>query len=441
MRRDVLDEAVDDPDRVLERVPARDLQDVGRRRAQGASPRSSRRALDPRLRPVLALELRLRVRLGLDEPGGGEDRGDDLVGELLVLRGEGVDRRRDDVHALPLEVLPDELLAREQAGVGLLDPFAQEGPGLARGVVGRVEPDVAAPDHRRAGRLQARDQPGGLRVVQHDDVAVGDGVAERVAAGLERGEVGLALLVAERAAVALGAVQLVVEALGDLEEALVALDHRPASVDAGAARVGQQRGQHLGHAAAAGGRVDVPDHAAVEELRGLADRLLDLRVLLVGEDRREAVHAVLAGVDDRECAHRADGPTREAGVARLAGALVGFPSGQRGRAVNPLAQPSQVRILPPPCRRRSLGGAPASSRSPKTWRGGVTDRLRRGRCCRCANSVARSRPKRFSTMTAKLAPVTYLSGVLTNTPDERGQLVVLANTSTGGSVALLLNVN
>ena len=34
--------------------------------------------------------------------------------------------------------------------------------------------------------------------------------------------------------------------------------------------------------------------------------------------------------------------------ARLRLSPVGFPSGQRGRAVNPLAQPSQVRILPPP---------------------------------------------------------------------------------------------
>ncbi len=125
--------------------------------------------------------------------------------------------------------------------------------------------------------------------MQNDDVAVGDGVAELVAAGLERGEVGLALLVAERAAIALGAVQHVVEALGDLEEALVALDHGPARVDAGAARVGQQRGQHLGHPAAAGRRVDMPDHAAVEELLRLDDGALDLRVLLVGEDVGEAV--------------------------------------------------------------------------------------------------------------------------------------------------------
>src|SRR3954462_6746605 len=35
---------------------------------------------------------------------------------------------------------------------------------------------------------------------------------------------------------------------------------------------------------------------------------------------------------------------------------VGFPSGQRGRAVNPLAQPSKVRILLPPLPSDSVGG-------------------------------------------------------------------------------------
>ena len=35
-------------------------------------------------------------------------------------------------------------------------------------------------------------------------------------------------------------------------------------------------------------------------------------------------------------------------TAKLDALAVGFPSGQRGWTVNPLAQPSQVRILPPP---------------------------------------------------------------------------------------------
>ena len=52
---------------------------------------------------------------------------------------------------------------------------------------------------------------------------------------------------------------------------------------------------------------------------------------------------------------------------------MGFPSGQRGRAVNPLAQPSQVRILPPPSQRagrRGHLGAPSVHPSWTTAAGG-----------------------------------------------------------------------
>ena len=69
-----------------------------------------------------------------------------------------------------------------------------------------------------------------------------------------------------------------------------------------------------------------------------------------GSETEQVITHVGAGIE----ANAVDGDELQrrtypdAGVARLAGALVGFPSGQRGRAVNPLAQPSQVRILPPP---------------------------------------------------------------------------------------------
>ena len=49
-----------------------------------------------------------------------------------------------------------------------------------------------------------------------------------------------------------------------------------------------------------------------------------------------------------QSARRPDFEAIDARAATLRASLVGFPSGQRGRAVNPLAQPSQVRILPPP---------------------------------------------------------------------------------------------
>src|SRR6185369_12653199 len=62
-----------------------------------------------------------------------------------------------------------------------------------------------------------------------------------------------------------------------------------------------------------------------------------------------------------------------------------FPSGQRGRAVNPLALPSEVRILPPPLRRkvrsrasvttlrRSAVPLTALGRGRRVGRGGGTD--------------------------------------------------------------------
>ena len=69
----------------------------------------------------------------------------------------------------------------------------------------------------------------------------------------QRPLVEVALLGAERAAVAGVAVEVVVEALGQLEELGRLAQHDPARVDAGAADVGEQRAQHLGDAAARAG--------------------------------------------------------------------------------------------------------------------------------------------------------------------------------------------
>ena len=55
------------------------------------------------------------------------------------------------------------------------------------------------------------------------------------------------------------AVERVVEALRDVEERRVAFDDEPPHVDAAAAREREQRLEHLGDAAADGGRADVPD--------------------------------------------------------------------------------------------------------------------------------------------------------------------------------------
>ncbi|MBW2419861.1 MAG: hypothetical protein JRH19_15045 [Deltaproteobacteria bacterium] len=65
----------------------------------------------------------------------------------------------------------------------------------------------------------------------------------------------------------------VVQALGDAEELGIALDHHPARVDSGAARVAEQRLEHLRHTATHRGGVHVPhDPARKAFAQGLGGR-------------------------------------------------------------------------------------------------------------------------------------------------------------------------
>ena len=106
------------------------------------------------------------------------------------------------------------------------------------------------------------DETGGLRVVDVDHVAGLDELDE-LGGGLgQRRFVDLALGGPQRAAVAVGLVQVVVDPLCHPEELRVAGDGQPADVDTGTARIGEQRMEQLRHASPAGCRVDVPDHPA-----------------------------------------------------------------------------------------------------------------------------------------------------------------------------------
>ena len=222
VRRGVLGEAVDDALGSLRRSQRETCRTM---RSSGVQARvldrSSACALDARLAAVAALERRLGRPPPSTIPAAAQDRVHLRRVELLVLRRERVDRRRDDVTLVVVEPLPHERLAREDVGVGLLDVGAQEVPGRrARGRRARRCPmwqrqitcaparlQRAGSARRSAGRAGPRRRA--RRPASHELVAVGSSAAL----------VGLALLVVERAAVALGAVQVVVEALGDLEEA------------------------------------------------------------------------------------------------------------------------------------------------------------------------------------------------------------------------------
>ena len=85
---------------------------------------------------------------------------------------------------------------------------------------------------------------------------------------------------------------------------------------------------------------------------------------------------------------------------RLQSAVPGvFPSGQRGRAVNPLAQPSEVRILPPP--------SPSPRKSSWPQRSGPDFRVQaKGTGCKPVGSAigGSNPPRHLSTPKVVMAP-------------------------------------
>ena len=108
---------------------------------------------------------------------------------------------------------------------------------------------------RREALLEHLQQRGGLRVVDHDDVVV---VGQLGGVRVHPLPVGLAHLVVQ---MRLGALQRVVDRLGDVEEPVGTLDHDPRRLDAEVVHERDLRLEQLGDAAAVGGAADVQDPA------------------------------------------------------------------------------------------------------------------------------------------------------------------------------------
>jgi hypothetical protein len=145
--------------------------------------------------------------------------------------------------------------------------------------------------------FQLRSEPDGLWVVQDHHVARADPSLQL------RQRLFLGLLVEppdgliHAASVTWLAVQQVVEALGHLEEFLVALQHHPPGVDAGAGQVAEQEVQHLGDAAALFGRVHVPQAPASEPICRLAQPVHEATGRLRLEHAPEAARVKLWDLD------------------------------------------------------------------------------------------------------------------------------------------------
>ncbi len=130
---------------------------------------------------------------------------------------------------------------------------------------------------------QDRREPRGLRIVQEHDVLRLDPLDQLARVRLGRRLVDRTRAIAQRPSIAGGAVERVVDPLGELEERGVSADHQPACVDAGPAGVAEEWLEHLGDAPAHGGAVDVPDDPVAEEVSKLGRRLEE-RLHRIGAD-------------------------------------------------------------------------------------------------------------------------------------------------------------
>jgi hypothetical protein len=298
----VVAKAAQQAEAALEPVPARDLCHDLRARRQRLLLLDRGRPVDAPRGAVAPREGRRRIAGPWAEADLAEDRLHRSRRERLVLGREGVERRRPDEAARAVQSIPEVRLAREDAGIGPADVRQQEIPGAPDDVIGLVDADVAAPDDPVAGFLHRRDQGGGLRVVEVDDVARPRTGHDAARARRERLLVEAPLALAERPAVAGVAVQVVVEALRDEEELAVLAQDRPARVDADAADVGQQSAQHLRDPAPARGRVDVPDRPSLEEQARPLGEALHLGVL-VADQRLEALERLRRDLDQLRARH------------------------------------------------------------------------------------------------------------------------------------------
>jgi hypothetical protein len=302
-------EAFDHAERVLERVPTRDLHDerrAGRDRRvlyhRGGPLDATGRTVGPGERRAAAAR-----RRRLDHAGGADDRLARRGVEVLVLEGERVDARRDQLDAGAGQPLPDVGLACERHRPRTFEPGSQEVPRRAAEVVRNVDTDVAGPRDDGAVRGEAGDESERLRVVHDDDVAGPDDVGDRVEVPLGDAAVVLGLEVTERASVAEVSVETVVDPLRDVEEARVAFHHQPPDVDAVVPEVAQDRAQDLGHTASLGGGVHVPEAAPREPFAHRGDESAVPGEIGLGNDVGEAGRGARS---ERDLEHGGGGPPR-----------------------------------------------------------------------------------------------------------------------------------
>ncbi len=245
---------------------------------------------------VLECECRhLSRRLSGEQPDVVQHRFDISRAHRLVLGRERIDRRRDHKGAARIGPVRRVRRPAEHIRVDIVEVRAQELPRSFRLRVHGVGAHMAAPHHDHPRSRERLREPCGLGIVQQDDVARSDQRQQLVGVGAQDLLVVTPFVASERAAVAGRAMEVVVDALRDLEEVRIALDDDPLGVDARTAGVRQERAEHLGDPATGRGRVDVQHDASGQLLASsLCCRLesfgavrSDQREQPVGGERRD----------------------------------------------------------------------------------------------------------------------------------------------------------
>ncbi len=195
-----------------------------------------------------------------------QDRQRGIRVHVLILRRECVDARAYDHGFAVIERRRHIFAAREHVAQRMLEIRRQKRPALIGLLRLLTAPDVTAPDDSRPVIDKVGRQPDRLRVMQDHQIA-GTYQREQFRGIVPQGFlVNRARCAIQSGTVAILAMQGVMQSFCDAEELRAAVDHQPANRNLEAPAIAQYRGQHLRHAAAHRGRVDVPDNTAVDAL-------------------------------------------------------------------------------------------------------------------------------------------------------------------------------
>jgi hypothetical protein len=201
-----------------------------------------------------------------NQPHPAEHAEDVALVQFPVLTRGRVDGRWDHSDSFgrqPFRYVP---FPGEDECIGEPKVTAQEVPALLGREIGLVTADVATPHDVRTELAHTVNEPCGLRIMQQDDIASAHNRLQAGQVVLQDPRVMLMLGGTEIGSGSRDAMQRVVNPLGDREERRVGVEHHPPGVDAGAARIREQRLQHLCDTPAVWGGVDVP-HDSVGQQR------------------------------------------------------------------------------------------------------------------------------------------------------------------------------